>query len=182
MAETICLQGRLEKGNPCWLLHADTGDHYSLVGDLSAVSDGETVFACGHEAQASFCGTAKTLAVTWIAKEIGGKDASPATVVRDVNVTATFSTRDLSPTFKLEEQPLGLTASSNRWVGRFSDVHVEGKLNVFFMSQGWKNQEFTVAVEASDPQDSSKSWKGEWKARVEKGHVAINKALDVGAG
>jgi hypothetical protein len=181
MAETICLHGRLEKGSPCWLLHADSGDQYSLVGNLSGVSEGETVFVCGVEAQASFCGTARTLAVTWISTEIGGKSALPAAVVRDIKVTATLSTRDLSPTFKLEEHALGLTASSNRWVGRFSDVRVEGKLNVFFMSAGWKNQDFTVSVEATDPDDGSKSWKGEWQATVEKGHVVINKTLDVGA-
>lgn len=109
-------------------------------------------------------------------------DMAASTGVRNVTITATLSMRDLSPTFKLEEQSLGMSSAGNLWVGTYEGVYVQGALDVFYMSEGWKGQVFVVTVEATDPAAADKSWKGEFKAMVKKGHAVIDEELDVGLG
>lgn len=178
MPETVCLRGLLRQSVPCWTLETDQGPYF-LVGDLSGVRDGDSVYACGHSAQAAFCGPGAALLVTWISTKYGGGPPAPESVVRNVDVDVTQSTRDWSPTFKLEQQPLSLSAFGGQWHGSFAGVQIHGALDFFFMSEGWIDQDFTLSIRATDPSDSTKVWKTDITKRVEKGHVVINDTLDV---
>lgn len=180
-AETICLQGTVRKGNKCWRLERPDAAPMFLIGDLSKVHDGDSVTVCGNPAQATFCGEGEALAVSFIGTDVGGKDALPKSVIRHIQITATLSERDLSPTFKLEQRKLNLHAANGVWRGSFKNVHVDGELDVFFNSEGWKNQKFTVSVVATDPADPKKTWPKEFEGVVEKEHVVIDETMDVGA-
>jgi hypothetical protein len=182
MSETICLRGLLRKGNPCWMLRDEaSGETYALIGDLAKVRDGDVVYVCGTMASQQFCGSSAALVVSYIGGDIGGLEKLPSAVERTVRVRATLSSRDYSPRFRLEGVALPLSADGTRWIGEFENIQVQGKLDVFFESDGWKNQPFSVSVDAADPADSSKTWTKEFKATATKGHVAINETLDVGA-
>lgn len=180
MAETICVRGKVRKGDPCWRLEVQGADQLFLIGDLTKVRDGDVVTACGTIAQAGFCG-GPTMAVSFIGTSIVGGDALPNTVTRDVEITATLSTRDLSPTFRIEERDVSLQAATNQWRTRAENVHVVGKLDIFFNSKGWVDQQFTVSVKVTDPADEQQSWSKDFKGTVKKGHVVISGKMDVGA-
>lgn len=181
MSDLTAVRGTLRKGDPCWTLVLDGGDKLFLVGDLSNVHDGEVVMATGQLTEQSFCGAAPTLIVTWIGTKVGGGALVPKAVVRDVMVKVTRSSSDVSPWFRLEGKPMGLSAHGENWVGNFPGVAVSGKLDVYYESNAWKDQKFTLAVEATDPA-SGKVTKSSWPPVVEeKGYVVIRNALDVGA-
>lgn len=180
MAEQLCYHGRLKRRDPCWVVETDD-TVVALLGTLNGVRDGDTVYVCGTEAEASFCGSDIAILITWITTKYGAEGALPATVRRNVKVKVTLSSRDALPQFELEGNELSLTARNRQWVGEFDDVAVSGELNVFFRSKGWLDQEFTFLVEAVDPAKSNSTWKKEFKKSVEKGHVTFDEKLDVGA-
>ena len=180
MAETVCVQGILRRGNPCWALERQDAERIFLIGDLTQVRDGQRVIVCGTPAEVSFC-DGNTLAVSFIAANSAGGDALPKSVTRHIQITATLSERDLSPSFRLEQRDVNLHAVNGTWRTTEKDVHVEGSLDVFFSSKGWKNQKFVVSVVATDPADPTKTWSKEYPRVVEKGHVVIDEKMDVGA-
>lgn len=158
----------------------DNSRHF-LVGNLSGVRDGDAVFVCGTEAAAAFCGDGRALAVSWIGTSMGGAPALPALVHRDVDIDVTRSTRDNSPSFKLEEEDLTLRAAGDKWQGAFPNLPVRGPLDIFFESDGWIDQQFTLTVTARDPKDASKIWSKSYTKTVKKSHVVFDEDLDVGA-
>ena len=176
----ICVHGTVRQGNPCWRVETAKGT-WNLVGNLAGTRDGDEVYVCGVEATAAFCGAGAALAVSWIGTTMGGGAALPLVVQRDVEVVVTRSTRDNSPTFKLEEQPLTLAAAGGKWQGSFAGIPVHGPLDIFFLSDGWIDQEFTLTVNARDPQDATKTWTKTYTKVVKKSHVAFDEDLDVGA-
>lgn len=180
MPETICVRGRVKRGNTCWRLEMEGSETLFLVGDLSKVRDGDVVTACGSIAEASFCG-GRALAVSFIGKSIQGEDALPTSATRDIEVSATASERDSSPIFRLEQRTVSLRPSAGEWRVNAKGVHVEGKLDVFFNSKGFRNQKFTVTVTATDPTNGAKIWTEKFTKFVEKDHVVFDEKMDVGA-
>jgi hypothetical protein len=182
MPDLILVHGTLRKSTPCWKLETESGESLFVVGDLSKVHDGEVVVATGQPTDQGFCGPGRTLLLHWIGSKVGGADALPKSVIRDVSVKVTFSSMDLNPRFRLEGKPLGLTADGPLWVGYFPGVSVTGKLDVYVESGAWDFQKFTLNVEATDPA-TGKTYKSDFPpVREKKGYVLLQKTLDVGAG
>lgn len=182
MSELVPIHGVLRKGNPCWIVKEKTTDtEYALVGDLSKVRDGDLVYVVGQPAAGGFCGTDRSILVSWIGTNIEGEAALPSVVKRNVKVTVSLSSRDLAPSFRLEGAELRLSGDNGRWIGNFENVSIEGKLDVYFESSVWAFQKLKLAVAVTDPEDSSKSWKKEWEEKEDKGYVVFKKTLDVGA-
>lgn len=180
MPELILVRGTLRKDAPCWTLEIDEAESLFVVGDLSKVHDGQVVLATGQLTDQTFCGQGRTLILHWIGSKVGGADALPLSVVRDVTVKATLSSMDLSPRFRLEGKSLGLTADGPLWVGYFPGVSVTGKLDVYFESGAWDFQKFTLSVEATDPA-TGKTYKSDFPPlREKKGYVLFQRTLDVG--
>ena len=68
-ARVVCLRGQLAASQgDCQTLRADNGDSYSLVGNLEGLKVGDRVYAAGTIADESFCGTNRTVVLTWISK------------------------------------------------------------------------------------------------------------------
>ena len=66
-ARVVCLRGQLAASQgDCQTLRADNGDSYSLVGNLEGLKVGDRVYAAGTIADESFCGTNRTVVLTWI--------------------------------------------------------------------------------------------------------------------
>lgn len=184
MADVTCLKGTVHKGNPCWSLTTDDGKKVYLVGDLSAIHDGDTVYVCGTPAVAEFCGKGKALAVTFISKDVGGKDALPEIVERNIVVSITRSSADDQPEFRMEGRVFSLEASGHDWRGSFERVQVEGKLEIFFSSEAWPKQVFVASIVATDPADPfnpKKKWSQSYQVLSDKGHAVIHEQMDVGA-
>jgi hypothetical protein len=180
MSDQLCYRGVLRRRDPCWVVEtAETV--VALLGALSGVREGDQVYVCGTKAEASFCDCPTALLVTWITSKYGGEDALPSTVRRNVTVKVTLSSRDSLPVFELEGTDLSLTGQHRHWLGEFPDVTVTGKLNVFFRSKGWLDQEFTLVVAAVDPINTASTWKKEFKKTVDKGRVTFDETIDVGA-
>lgn len=68
--QTVCVRGELtDEGIECQALRADSGELYTLVGDLKGFKIGDRVYVCGTIAEISFCQQGTTIGVTWISKD-----------------------------------------------------------------------------------------------------------------
>ena len=177
----VVLKGQLVKSaGPCQGFLAEGGDRYWIVGDFSGAKVEENLYVIGTIADASICGDEPTIIASWIGKQLPSATPVEVSVTRDIEVTATHSTRDPSPTFKLEgrEQPLTYDNEEGKWKGKYPSFIVSGNLSVTFVSEAWNNQKFDVAVTATDPQTSkakSKTFTGFGK----KGEVVIQGDMEV---
>lgn len=67
---TICVRGTLtDEGVECQALRADTGELYTLVGNLEGFKIGDKVYVAGTIAAVSFCMQGITIVVSWISKD-----------------------------------------------------------------------------------------------------------------
>jgi hypothetical protein len=68
---TICVRGTLtDEGIECQALRTDTGELYTLVGNLGGFKIGDKVYVAGTIAAVSFCMQGMTIAVSWISKGV----------------------------------------------------------------------------------------------------------------
>jgi hypothetical protein len=68
--QTICVRGELtDEGIECQALRSDSGELYTLVGDLKGYKNGDKVYVCGTIADVSFCQQGTTIGVSWISKD-----------------------------------------------------------------------------------------------------------------
>jgi Protein of unknown function (DUF5818) len=66
---TICVRGTLtDEGIECQALRTDTGELYTLVGNLGGFTIGDQVYVAGTLAAVSFCMQGMTIVVSWISK------------------------------------------------------------------------------------------------------------------
>ncbi len=72
MSEVICIKGVLtDEGVECQALRTDDNELYTLVGDqVKDFKLGDKVYVSGTLAEVSFCMQGKTIAVSWISKDI----------------------------------------------------------------------------------------------------------------
>lgn len=176
-AGIVCMRGVLtDEGTECQAFRSE-GELYTLVGDLGSFKAGDSVEVCGALAGRSFCNQGKTLAVTSITRPKGHKDTEVRQ--RDVEVTVTRSTADNSPTCKLEGRAVGLRAVGGNWVGEFPDMTIEGPLQIFFQSGGWKAQEFTLKVVVKHPSQPGKDKTGTYRRTTVKGDVTFDETLEL---
>lgn len=66
----VCVRGVLtDEGVECQAMRAESGELYTLVGDLTGVKNGDHVYVSGAIAEISFCMQGVTIAVDWISKD-----------------------------------------------------------------------------------------------------------------
>ena len=102
-------------------------------------------------------------------------------VKRDIDVTATHSSRDPSPTFELngDEQPLRFDDGQGKWRGHYPDFLTPGVLRVKFASLGTNNQRFDVVVTATDRTNPDKPKTKTFTGIAKDGSVDISGTMDV---
>jgi hypothetical protein len=65
--ESRCVFGRLtDEGVECQALRSESGELFTLVGDLTGFKTGDDILVCGAPVESSFCMQGTTLSVIWI--------------------------------------------------------------------------------------------------------------------
>ena len=65
-----CYKGALtDEGVECQAFRSDTGELFTLIGDLEGYQNGDKVVVCGTIAEISFCMQGTTLVVSYIGKK-----------------------------------------------------------------------------------------------------------------
>jgi hypothetical protein len=126
----LILKGRFIEGpGPCQAFETTDGTPWWVVGDLSGAKLGEDLFVAGEEAAAGPCGNGRTLLVSWIADTPGTALNPNAKYQRDVEVRATYSTRDDSAMLLLEGSKQRLTYNNaGLWIGKYLGLEITGTL------------------------------------------------------
>lgn len=174
----LCLKGTLtDEGVECQTFRDTQNTLYTLIGDLGGFSDGDQVVVCGTVATASFCLQGTTLAVSSISHPHGYKDTKSRK--RDVEVKITRSSADSAPAFKLEGKPLPLQGQGSVWVGQYPEMIIEGPLQIFFHSGGWKNQLFDLVVTVKTPTKPGKDKTADYHKTTMKGDVTFDESMEL---
>ena len=65
-----CYKGELtDEGVECQAFRSDTGELFTLIGDLEGYGNGDKVVVCGTIAEISFCMQGTTLVISYIGKK-----------------------------------------------------------------------------------------------------------------
>ena len=65
-----CYKGELTaEGVECQAFRSDTGELFTLIGDLEGYGNGDKVVVCGTVAEISFCMQGTTLVISYIGKK-----------------------------------------------------------------------------------------------------------------
>jgi len=68
----LCVRGKLtDEGIECPALRSDSGELFTLVGDLNGFQNGDEVIVCGTIAGVSICMQGTTINMIWIGDEVG---------------------------------------------------------------------------------------------------------------
>lgn len=179
MSEQRLMHGELfDDGQPCQGFRSDAGEVFGLIGPIAGFKNGEKVYVVGSKVVGTICGYPETLLVSWIGKELASVPVQP--IKRNVEVAATYSSRDHSPELKLEGNTLSLTYDNARgkWFGRYIDFEITPPLSVVFVSKGWSGQLFEVTVDVTEP-DTGKVKSETFKKPTKKGVVVIDAEMNV---
>ena len=182
MADTLCMRGTLtDEGVECQAFRSREERLFTLVGNLGGFKTGDEVVVCGTLVDVSFCQQGETLSVVSITAPYNAR-TTRKTCLRDVEVSVTASSYDIAPIFKLEEVALPLVLSGENWIGKYSDVRIEDPLDILFISEGWKNEEFELELSAKHRSEPAKDKSIKLRGRVEKRHAKLEGKLEIGCG
>jgi hypothetical protein len=178
----VMLKGTFtSEGTKCQAFRSEDGRLFWAVGDVGGQALDTEIFVIGTLAETSVCGSEPTIVVSWSGRKLPTLVSSKQAVTRDIDVTATHSVRDPSPTFKLEgnELPLTFDNETSQWRGNYKAVLVTGALDVLFISGGTNNQKFDVTVTTTDPGDPGNPKTKTLSDFARKGSVVIQGEIEV---